>query len=135
MAALAADRNTPEREGSIRVFNVAASTKLHYGALVALNAGNAVPGSTATGLKAVGRSEDQVDNSSGSAGDKQVRVRSGTFRFNNSASGDAITAADITSTCYIVDDQTVAKTDGTGTRSTAGKIFDVDDQGVWVTVG
>lgn len=135
MAALAADRNTPEREGSIRVFNVAASTKIFYGALVVLNAGNAEPGSTATGLKAVGRSEEPVDNSSGSAGDKQVRVRSGTFRYNNSASGDAITAADITSTCYIVDDQTVAKTDGTGTRSAAGKIFEVDDQGVWVTVG
>jgi hypothetical protein len=31
-----------------------------------------------------------------------------------------------------VDDQTVAKTDGTGARSVAGKVFDVDSGGVWV---
>lgn len=135
MAALAADRNTPEREGSIRVFDVAASTRIFIGALVVLNAGNAAPGSTATGLVAVGRAEEPVDNSAGAAGDKQVKVRSGTFRFNNSAAGDAIAAADIGSTCYVVDDQKVAKTDGTGTRSAAGTVFDVDDQGVWVTVG
>ncbi|MFB0515162.1 MAG: hypothetical protein ACETWG_00985, partial [Candidatus Neomarinimicrobiota bacterium] len=36
---------------------------------------------------------------------------------------------------YIVDDQTVAKTDGTGTRSPAGFIEDVDSNGVWVLVG
>lgn len=45
------------------------------------------------------------------------------------------TAADIGSDCYIVDDQTVAKTNGTNTRSVAGKIMDVDAQGVWVRSG
>jgi len=46
-----------------------------------------------------------------------------------------IAAAEIGTYCYIVDDQTVAKTDGTATRSSAGKVFDVDAQGVWVEIG
>ena len=32
----------------------------------------------------------------------------------------------------MVDDQTVAKTDGTGTRSAAGVVVNVDALGVWV---
>ena len=33
---------------------------------------------------------------------------------------------------YIVDDETVAKTDGTATRSAAGKVVGLDSDGVWV---
>ena len=33
---------------------------------------------------------------------------------------------------FVVDDETVAKTNGGGTRSPAGIIADADDQGVWV---
>ena len=133
MTALAADRNTPVRSGTDFVRPVAATTIIFAGSLVCLNAaGNAVPGSTATTLVADGRAEEYVDNSAGAIGDKTVRVRKGVFRFANSASGDAITKAEIGDDCYIVDDQTVAKTDGTSTRSKAGKIVDVDAQGVWV---
>jgi hypothetical protein len=32
----------------------------------------------------------------------------------------------------LVDDQTLAATDGAGTRSEAGDIYDVDDDGVWI---
>ncbi|MCY1460857.1 hypothetical protein D9M71_784510 [compost metagenome] len=56
------------------------------------------------------------------------------FAFANSAAGDEITRADIGATAYIVDDQTVAKTDGTSTRSVAGTIRDVDSDGVWVEI-
>ena len=52
----------------------------------------------------------------------------------NSAAGDAITRAEIGDVCYIVDDETVAKTNGTSTRSAAGTIRDVDAQGVWVEI-
>ena len=62
-----------------------------------------------------------------------MQIRKGTFRFGNSASGDLIAIADIGNDCYIVDDQTVAKTNGTNTRSVAGKVHDVDAEGVWVT--
>ena len=49
--------------------------------------------------------------------------------------GDLIAQADVGADCYIVDDQTVAKTNGTNTRSVAGKIIAVDADGVWVKIG
>lgn len=133
MTALTQDRNTPVRSGDTRVFPVKGSTTIFTGALVAVDANDlAVPMSAATGLKGVGRAEERVDNSGGSNGDKTVTVRTGIFRFNNSASADAISQADIGDVCYGVDDNTVAKTDGSSSRSPAGAIFDVDAQGVWV---
>ena len=94
--------------------------------------GNAKPGATATGQIAVGRAREQVDNSGGSAADLSLEVEQGVFRWGNSASTDAITKAEIGDACYIVDDQTVAKTSATNTRSVAGTIVDVDSDGVWV---
>lgn len=136
MAALTQDRNTPRLGGDVYHYGVAASTKLYGGSLACLNAsGFLVPGATATTLIAVGRCEKQVDNSAGADGDRKGEVRPGTYRFANSASADAITAAEIGDDCYIVDDQTVAKTSGSSTRSLAGKVVDVDDLGVWVAVG
>lgn len=136
MAALTNDRNTRLRTGDVFDDPVAASTVIFAGALVCLNAaGNAVPGATATGLKARGVARSRVDNSGGSAGDKHVESSPGTYRFGNSASTDAIGRGDIGATAYIVDDQTVAKTDGASARSPAGTIVDVDDIGVWVRIG
>ena len=43
-----------------------------------------------------------------------------------------MTQADLGKSCYIVDDQTVAKTSGGATRSLAGKVVGVDVDGVWV---
>lgn len=134
MSALTADRNTPRRDGQELSLGLAASTKIYGGSIVCRNAsGYAVPGSTATTLKALGVAEEQVDNAAGAAGAKSVRIRKGTFRFANSTSTDAITIADIGNDCYVVDDQTVAKTNGSSTRSVAGKVADVDSNGVWVT--
>ncbi len=131
--ALSTDRNTPMRDGRICSLPVAASAKIYAGALVARDAnGDATPGATATGLLGIGRAEARADNSAGSAGDISVEVRTGVFRFDNSAGADQVTRADIGADCYIVDDATVAKTDGTGTRSVAGRVFDVDADGVWV---
>ncbi|MEP2705224.1 MAG: hypothetical protein ABJQ71_01190 [Roseibium sp.] len=133
MTALATDRRTPERNGDHREFPLAAATLLYAGSMAALNAsGELVPMSTSTTLTSVGRSEARADNSTGAAGDITGRIKSGIFRFANSAAADEITDTDIGATCYGVDDQTVAKTDGTATRSVAGKVFDVDAQGVWV---
>lgn len=130
--ALSSDRNTLRAEGGVLQQKMAA-VKVFAGALVARNAsGYLTKGATATTLIGVGRAEEQVDNSGGSAGDKLLRVRPGIFRYGNSASTDAITIAEIGKPCYIVDDETVAKTDGTGTRSIAGFVADVDANGVWV---
>jgi len=131
--ALAADRNTPHVRGELESHPVKAATKIYGGSLVCLDAaGWAVPGAVATTLVALGRAEEQVDNTAGANGDLRVTVRRGRFRWKNSAAADAITRAEIGDDCYVVDDETVAKTSGGATRSLAGKIVDLDAQGVWV---
>lgn len=130
---LTAPRNTQARIGEVFDFPVAASTTIHQGALVALSAGYAAPGATATGLIAVGRAEESA--AAVSAGDAKVRVCRGVFKYANSAAADQIAQADVGADCYIVDDATVAKTNGTNTRSRAGQIVAVDADGVWVQVG
>lgn len=136
MSALAADRATPKKaDQDIESYGVKASTKIWAGALVVLNAGYAVGGSTATGLVAVGRAEHAVDNSAGANGDLTVKVLAGIFRFDNSASADLIAITEIGTNCYVVDDHTVAKTSASSTRSVAGIVKNVDAQGVWVAVG
>jgi hypothetical protein len=134
MTALAADRNTPQAiSGDIFRQSVAASQLIYAGAMVARNAaGDIVKGATSASLIAVGRAEERADNSTGSAGDKSVTWRKGIFRFANSASGDLITKAEIGKVCWMVDDQTVAKTSNSSARSRAGVVRDVDAQGVWV---
>jgi hypothetical protein len=109
---------------------------IYAGALVAADAtGYAVPGATATTLTALGRAEEFVDNSAGADGAVSVLVRRGkAFKFANDG-GDAVTQAALGKNCYIVDDQTVAATDGTGTRSVAGKVLGVESDGVWVYIG
>jgi len=135
MAAMTEDRNTLRRDGVDYKHPVKAATTIHAGALVALDAsGWAVPASTATGLVMVGRAEARADNGAGANGDIAVRVRRGVFRFANSAEADLIARAEIGDTCFAVDDQTVAKTDGSESRSAAGIIRDVDAQGVWVEI-
>lgn len=110
--ALSADRNTPMKDGELVNVPVATNTKIYAGALVALNAsGYATPGAVAATLTYLGRAEEQTDNTGGA---------------------DAIVQADLGKTCYIVDDETVAKTDGTATRSAAGKVVGLDSDSVWV---
>lgn len=132
MVALTAERNTRLRIGDLRAEQMAATVKIWGGSLVMRNAaGYLTKGATATGCVGVGRAEKTVDNT-GAAGAAMVEYRTGTFLFANSAAGDLITIADIGKPCFIVDDQTVAKTDGTGTRSRAGIVDGVEATGVWV---
>lgn len=134
MTALTANRNTSAwAGGNRRQGAVAAATLIYAGAMLMRNAaGDIVEGQTDTGLTGVGRALELVDNSSGSAGDLTVDYDEGIFRFANSAAADEITKADIGNLAYAVDDQTVAKTDGTSTRSKAGIVAGVDAAGVWV---
>ena len=75
---------------------------------------------------------EPANNTAGAAGDVRVKVRKGVWLMANSASTDQITLADIEADCFIVDDQTVAKTSNSAARSVAGKVHDVDASGVWV---
>jgi len=135
MAALTADRDTPElNRPKTRALPVAANAKIYAGALVVLDGGYAAPGSTKTNLVALGRAAEQVDNTGGANGAQSVAVDRGVFRYANSAAGDALAKSDIGATAYIVDDQTVAKTSASNTRSAAGKVWDVDAAGVWVEI-
>lgn len=132
MAALSQDRNTVERDLKEVVHPVEGGKKIFAGSLVVLNAaGYAEPATTATGKRGLGRAEEAVDNSAGADGDLTVKVRRGTFRFANDGN---VTRAHIEGSAYAVDDQTVAPTDGTGTRSAVGTIRDLDDLGVWVEI-
>ena len=133
MSALVAGRNTPQALGDRRKGAVAAAVKIFAGAMLVRNAaGFILPATTATGAVGAGRADEFVDNSAGANGDLDVGFTPGVFRYENSAAADEITAADIGSLAYAVDDQTVAKTDGTGTRSPAGTVDHVDTNGVWV---
>jgi len=134
MTALTGDRNTPRMDGAPRSGPMDA-VKIFGGALVMRNAaGFLTKGQTALGLRGVGMALEQVDNSAGSAGDLDIHYRPGTFRFANSSAGDAIAKTEIGKLCYAVDDQTVAKTSGSNTRSVAGIVTGVDDLGVHVDV-
>lgn len=132
MTALAKDRNTPARDARDFAIPTAASKTFYAGSLLCVDAnGYGTPGATATTLKGLGRVKRQV-TSTAVAGADTVEYERGCFRFANSADADEITRADIGATAYVVDDQTVAKTNGTNTRSAAGIIRDVDDLGVWI---
>lgn len=134
MAALNQDRNTACKAGTFLNLPVAANKIIYAGSLVAIDAeGNAIPGATATGLKAAGRANEFVSNNPGLAGAKTVVVQRGVFKFANAAA-DLVTGAGVLSNCYIVDDQTVAATNGGNTRSVAGKVLQVDTDGVWVEI-
>jgi hypothetical protein len=132
MTALAADRTTIRREEENISLPVAAAKTMYLGALAVTDAsGNAEPGTTATGKTVQGRvSVETIDNSAGAAGDLNVEIRRGIFKWANSGS-DPVTAANVGDTVYIEDDQTVAAT-GTG-KSAAGIMEELDaDGGVWV---
>ena len=124
MTAMTHDRNTTRRDGDQFSFPVAAGKRIYTGAVVVIQPdGYAAPGQTATGLHSVGLAQAGADNTTGSNGAISVSVRRGCFALKQGA--DPVTLADVGKVCYLVDDQTVAKTDGTGTRSQAGVIRDV----------
>lgn len=130
---LSAERNTKRRNGD-GVGRPAKTNKIFYkGAIVTVGAdGYATPGAVATTLKRPARVAETVDTTGIADGVLSVQFEHGVFRYNNSTAGDLIAIADVGNDCFIVDDETVAKTNGSSTRSVAGKIFDVDAEGVWV---
>jgi predicted RecA/RadA family phage recombinase len=131
MVALTENRSTLQMSTGDRVGLLGAAQTIFAGALLMRNvSGHLIKGATATGSFGVGRAE--VAGTSTTAGVTVQPYREGIFRFANSAAGDLIATADIGAVCYIVDDQTVAKTNGTATRSPAGSVVDVDAMGVWV---
>ncbi len=132
MTATTKDRNTVFKDAELVAIAIAANAVIPAGVIVCANAtGFAVNGSTSTTLTYLGRSEEAVDNTGGADGAKTIQVRRGKlFKWANEGT-DLVTQVSIGKPCYIVDNQTVAKTNGTNTRSAGGVVLAVEADGVW----
>lgn len=127
MTALAASRQTYKRSGALLSLVVDDAGQVFLGGMVQVNAaGKGVAASATAANVTVGVA--MADAGPG----EQFNAEKLVFAFGNSAAGDLITKADIGKSCYVVDDQTVAKTSNSNARPVAGKVFDVDEYGVWV---
>ncbi|WP_157669911.1 hypothetical protein [Chitinibacter sp. GC72] len=133
MTVAIADRNTPLKDGELVRIPVAANAKILAGTIVCASAtGFGTPGATSTTLAYLGMADECIDNTGGADGAVTVGVRRGkAFKWANDGA-DPVTQASLGRVCYIVDNQTVAKTNGTNTRSQAGIVVGLEADGVWV---
>lgn len=135
MTAAVADRAAHRREGKLLGAQVAANTRIFAGTVVVCNAGGfAVPGSAALGLVVLGVAEDCADNRSGGNGGCVVSIRRRSAIKLLNFPGDPVTQVHMGKPAYLVDDQTVAATNGggLGVRSVVGVVDGVDPDGVWI---
>jgi hypothetical protein len=142
MAALTGPRNAP-RLGDTSIperlsYPIAANIFCHQGGMAALNSsGQAVPAGSGTAATiAIGVFLDETDNTtsstqgwSGLAGAVNCEIQRGAFAMDNSTSADLIANTNTSLPCYVVDDHTVALTDGNGARKFAGYILGVNVAG------
>jgi hypothetical protein len=136
MTATTESRDTPFLNGgavpSIISYPMAASITLYEGALAMQDAnGRAAVAANGVNKFAIGRVRATATCGS-TAGAVNVEIDRSVAQFANSATTGLITIADIGRRCYVVDDQTVSRIDGGGTRCVAGIVEGVDTNGVWV---
>lgn len=127
-----------ERPGKSIMVGIAAATKILLGILTCRNAaGYAVPGSDTANLVFLGVSEDEVDNTSGAAGDLSVPVRrKGTFKFLNDAVNPiTIASIGVAGAAFIKDNQTVCVAAGAANDIPVGRPVEIASDGVWVEIG
>lgn len=109
-----------------------ADAKGKIGQIALLKNGYVYEGQAMTGAKCVGTFASRFDNTGGDDG-LEVDINLGheftEFTFSNSTAGDAIAQADVGNSCYVAGVSTVAKTDGSGTRSVCGKIWRIKANG------
>lgn len=144
-----AERNTPRRTGMIDYVEgyEMAAVKIEAGHLVALDGATgyakqyapAANGAASTDI-VVGRCEETVDNSGGTAGDKEVRARVGVFRWNNDTAGKIVTRAHIGDAVYGTDSETIqadgqTQAGGAAEAAKVGRLIAVDSAGAWVATG
>jgi len=113
-----------------RTLPMKAATTVFKGAMVGVdNAGNAQPaGLLAGGTVRVRGVAQHTQANPGAAGATKVECAPGVYRMNNHGA-DLVVAADVGADCFVVDDNTVAKTNGTNTRPVAGKVEAVEPDG------
>lgn len=130
MTAQTQDSRRPESAGVQRELPVKSAAECFQGALAVMDGAVVKPGVAAAGLRTVGVFERYVKNA-GADGAVTAPVKRGTFKFANHGA-NAVTASHIGSDCYVEDDQTVGSL--ATTKSVAGKVFQVEADGVWVTI-
>lgn len=133
MAALTADRDTLSKvEFFYQSFKLGA-VKVYKGGLLKTTdaTGYASAASDTAATRVVGVAKQQVDNSGGAAGDKEVKAAAGIFKFANSG----LVQADVGKDCYVLDDQTVTNAATAANDIVAGKLMRLDSDGAWVKVG
>ncbi len=139
MAALTAARKDVSHRGAlVQTLGrpAAASQTIYNGALVALNAsGLVVPAAGTEGLKCVGVADLDNKSSVATVSGDRVAVKTGIFPFKIGAGGDALVQADAGHPVYVLDDQTVGKTDGGVRRPVAGQLIEIDGTTAWVAIG
>lgn len=123
------NRTGNERTGNrLLVLLAAAGAELKEATMAAINAdGYAEAASAAEGLRVAGCVQEWCDNRTGTDGGKTVKVKRGTFVWENDGT---IKETDILKECYVKDEVTVTITpDGS---SVAGIILAVESDGVTV---
>jgi len=121
---------------SFLVVPVKANAVIDQGNLVCLDStGYAILATEATNLLPVGRAEESVDATGLSSGAITIKCRLGAFKFKNSAAGDTIGVTELLKNVYVVNGETMAKTDNSGARSVGGKVLAVESDGVIVSIG
>lgn len=120
-----------EREGRKRDYPVKAGAVIAPNTPAVLVSGYLTTIDVLTGI-AAGVTTFEVDNSLGADGAARAEVVTGEHKFSN---GGDITVAHVGQTAYFVTDGQVSISDDTATRNAAGKITQVDVNGVWVSVG
>lgn len=128
---LTEDRNTERHAANILDIPVESNTRIFAGSLVVVKPnGFASMGYAATGLFYMGRAEEAVDNTGGSAGAVSVSVRTdGAFKWRNDGS---ISQAEMGNDVFVLNDESVTRTSNSNTRSIAGQVVGVESDGVWI---
>lgn len=153
MTALAAPNTKVGNKGPINMVfgrTTKAGKVFYAGAAVALEPVGKflVPASSAPGLIACGildlDNKPSVDTTLGVDGDTTLVVKCGVFPFSIGSSGDALVKADELNDVFMIDDNTVGKTDGGLGRAVMGQLFLIGDargnpnptgDTAWVSVG
>lgn len=146
MAAMTKPRATAQRMNSIEHrFGVFANVVCLAGGLAIASLGflrparegqgadNAAKAVDAATYRTIGIFADSVTGGAAN-GAVEVDVVSGAFLMKNGGGGDVLARADVGKPCYVIDDQTVGKTNPNATRCVAGAVIDVVAEGVWVDV-
>lgn len=141
MTALAKGRPDLDNAGALvqTLGRPAATGKTFYNnALACLFAGYLRPvtgvfGERVVGVVDVGLADNFV--TTGADGDFKVVTKTGIFPFLIGSAGDALTAADVGSRVFAIDDQTVGKTDGGVQRPVAGQLVFVESSRAYVAIG